>query len=357
MLKNLKKQAGWACCGIFVTFVLVPAVAVFIAFLTGKEERSRVVNKLTTSNMLNNSIYSDNRLYSDVCWLTSHNSFAHPIPDESETDAMLNNHVGIYQFFTIKEQLEFGVRSFMIELHYKDKTEKEVVIAHEKAHFFEQSLLDFLTTIKQWLNSNRDDIITIHLKSYIGSHDNVMDVIKKSGLKKFLFDLTSFGGQWPTLGQMRNQNKRLIIFSDKQADTIDKNGRHISGIMHTTSYMETEFNLAKSPNCEMRIDNRATTADLLVMNHFYPVTIISGSTGIIGINDRLFPFSQLLDKSDHDEHIKLIRTRVCKCLIRTTSWPNFVAIDFIGTYDGEELSIVADINTRKILLRKLNTKY
>lgn len=94
-----------------------------------------------------------------------------------------------------------------------------------------------------------------------------MKIIAVAGLDKYLFDLCEYNGgkaqkgkdqcrctdrtnkklselRWPTLGEMRAQKKRLVIFSDKIEDTG-------YGIMYVSSTMETKYDISDYPNCEI----------------------------------------------------------------------------------------------------------
>jgi hypothetical protein len=273
------------------------------------------------------SSYSGTRSYDDVCWLTSHNSFTYKNP-LSEKQFFPN------QSLTIKEQLEHGVRGFMIDLH-RD-TGGNIVIAHGSALLFKQQLLPFLNTIKDWLDSNKDDIITVHLESYVGNYTDIMTLINTAGLQVYLFDLGS-STSWPTLGSMRASDKRLIIFSDNRLDLG-------TGIMHATKYMETQYDLASYPCCDMRTDGRTIpppNAPLFVMNHFYPI-LITPRTGI---------WSSYFSASSDVNSYKRLEKRICDCFSKGPpfgKWPNFIAVDFAGTFGGEELEIVLDINNKSM---------
>ena len=176
-------------------------------------------------------------------------------------------------------------------------------------------------------------------------YKKIIDVIENAGLKSYLFDLCEYNGgnaqegktecswssrkklepgqlQWPTLGEMRKQKKRLIIFSDKEADSG-------YGIMHTKNYMETDYDLKKSPNCEMRGDNRATTASLFVMNHFYKL-----------------PHGLFIEDAAQTNDYNKLHERICSCFFQKGLWPNFIAVDYVNV--GETKKIVSDINKNNI---------
>lgn len=322
MIKPLKKIGGGVT---FYCLAIVGAVAAFAINIFSYWHRS-------------SDIYKDRDSYNDVCWLTSHNSFAHPIPTQSTVGAMLSLNVLPNQILTIEQQLYFGVRSFMVDLRLDDN--KNIIIVHGNI-LFKQPLLPFLDTIKRRLDNHHNDIITIHFESYVGDYSKLINMINSAGLKSYLFNLGG-GKKWPTLGYMRKTNERLVVFSDNVGDTGPN-------IMFTSEYMETDYNLIRSPNCEMRYDKRANphtkpAPDLFVMNHFYPLTINTGSYGV-NIDDKL-PYLTGSFMGSINEYENM-RARVCDCFKQFHKWPNFVAVDFVGA-SGKELEIVLNINNKRM---------
>lgn len=142
--------------------------------------------------------YTDDVLYNEVCWLTSHNSYAYKDPNSSVN--FLPN-----QVYPIEEQLRRGVRSFMIDLHYDD--EHNIILAHEGI-LFKQPFLPFLKTIKKWLDEHRKDIITVHLESYITGPDLVLLTAKRGDLQQIISKLPKEYDGLPVL--IRHNNKYAI---------------------------------------------------------------------------------------------------------------------------------------------------
>lgn len=329
-IKTISKGMASACCAIFVVVAL--SVGSSIVYFINTPTYSKQPTKFTVNS------YDDSLSYQEVCWLTSHNSFAHPGSDLAIKMQFVHN-----QTLTISEQLEYGVKSFMIDLWYKNEDDKkEIVIAHaarifsnRTPLFFEQSFLGFLKIIENWLNTHPEDIITIHLESWVGNYEKIIEVIKTAKLYDYLFDLDQ-NKNWPTLGEMRKTKKRLVIFSD----TGDDKG---FGIMPLEErYMETEYDLGKYEGCEMRTDHRAPihNADLFVMNHFYGMPPM-----INGIITKLIP--PFVYEKTHVNNYEKMRERICKCRYEIGRWPNFIAVDFVST-GGQETKIVSDINSHKI---------
>ena len=295
------------------------------------------------------SSYTNDRHYNQVCWLTSHNSFAY------KRGSFLNSRLFPNQQKNIQEQLLYGVRSFMVDLHYEnDDTNKPIILAHNndltgRKNYVQKFSYPFLYTIKEWLKDpiHQDDIITIHLESYIRDYDKIKGEIDTAELGKYLFDLCEYNGgealegkarcilpdaeeldlnklSWPTLGEMRERKKTIVIFSDKTEDV----GK---GILHASNTMETKYDLSDYPYCEMRLDGRSSNAPIFIMNHFYGWQAVP------------FGIGRYYRLKDPNEFRKIV-ARAGECALQGGQWPNFIAFDNIGYKHNDDREIVIKIN-------------
>ncbi len=179
-----------------------------------------------------------------------------------------------------------------------------------------QTLADALKQVKQFLDNNQKAVITIFFESYVDNKNEVDKEFAESGINGYLFDQKAWLANpankkaWPTIQQMRNSNKRLVVFSGRGKDERPNNWEYV---------IESQYNLAKFPNCEIRgetaenVGNPAVT--LMTMNHFYEFT-----PGQPYMPDNLFPVGL--------NSYPVIYDRVKKCQAATKLIPNFIALDF-----------------------------
>lgn len=331
----------------YISSIIIVAVMTLISFAYAQSLELKLLMQT----------YTNDKYYNCVCWLTSHNSFAH---NRDKTGAINNTfYLHPNQILNIKEQLEFGVRGFMIDLYENDDKNKPIILSHRRTetswdNYDQDFLYPFLHTIKEWLNDpeNADDIITLHLESYVRSYKKIIDVIDALdirdenknvlALKSFLFDLCEYSGgasktgraecvwpnskktiKWPTLGEMRRTNKRLIIFSDKTEDAG-------YGIMHVSNTMETQYDLSEFPICEKRSEGRKQNAPIFIMNHFHKYIVVPG-------------ISLLYDYDKVNTRGALL-LRAGACCLQESQCPNFIAIDNVGSTKDRGRQIVLAIN-------------
>jgi len=289
--------------------------------------------------------YTDDRKYSEVCWLTTHNAFANEGKGWSYSQQNLD----------FDEQYELGVRNFMVDLYLFQPGNKVneagetltpepiVAMCHEPGFLGgsnclttrlmlkngePEPFLNVLLQIKEWLKQDPEAITTLQVESRFGAdgaEQALSNLLQEAGLIEYLYipqvdpeEITD----WPTLGQMRESNRRLVVFSDNPND----------GLIHTSTYRETQFNLSRFSQCEMREDNRDTNKimPLFVLNHFHSLSV------------RLNGFWRDYENVNSYQNIM---ERVGLCETEHNMLPNFLVLDFIeqGSFGGA-LQAVSDIN-------------
>ncbi len=295
--------------------ILLGVLAVAVSSTSAK----RLSDEETLTRLENS--YTDTRRYNEVCWLTAHNAHV------SEQDGWLY----AQQSLDFKGQFEYGVRSFMIDLHwYKPlgSAEPYIALCHEdlkakemlspvlgeqnclvtRLALFAKSpkpVTYFFDQVHDWLESDPNTIITVHLESYLGpdSSHALHKALETSKVQDYIY-VPVHGQRWPTLGELRQSNKRLIIFSDNVADSC----------IYTQAYRETRYDLGTYPGCEMRMDRRGKSSSLFVMNHFYKF-----SYDVPGVGTSF----------DEINAFEKISTRINECYKTQKRLPNFIAADFV----------------------------
>lgn len=309
-------------------------------------------------------MYADGRRYDQVTYLTTHNAFA--INKEGWRNYQ--------QSLDFDEQFAFGVWSFMLDLHWcKDASGKfKITLAHllngsdnkydyskpanqlhlascatstvQRTQLEHRTFEDFLSGhLKKWLDQNPDIVITLHLESYLGTDGarQLHDLFIRTGVLNYVYYKLSTD-PWPTLGEMRNLNKRLVVFSSNAGDC------NLREVFHTTHYRETDYNLRDFSKCELRFDNRDTRSatSLLVMNHFYKSSHETVSHRYHQINN---PYaSHMTDQyvlpGEND-----LETRTELCITQEGIYPSFIAVDHVEKGDmGGLLGWVSELNYRRI---------
>lgn len=178
-------------------------------------------------------------------------------------------------------------------------------------------LADALTDIRAFLDENKSAIVTIFFESYVSGSGLVDREFRESGIDKYVFNqaaMTDNGKKpWPTLQQMREMNKRLVVFGT------GKDGRP----SNWDYVVETQYDLKKSPGCEIRSSTTGNVAKqnvtLLTINHFYEWSY--GQPYLPGVAMAVNDGAKL-------------KERIGLCKKDTNRWPNFIALDFVESGVG-----------------------
>lgn len=175
---------------------------------------------------------ADNVNYTDYCYVGTHNAFTYPYfyPTVHQQDQ------------TIIGQLEFGVRGLMLDTHdwksgiigtrvgtgsvvlSHDTPGSFITTAHKAPNLEYQTLKFELRRVVEFLKVHPQSIVTIILEDYANpatTADEINQVLTEAGLpdKLILRPGDLHGGPFPTLGWMRQNNRRLIIFTQNAATT------------------------------------------------------------------------------------------------------------------------------------------
>ena len=123
------------------------------------------------------------------------------------------------QFYNSTTQLDSGVRLLSGQIHKVTANggAAEYHLCHTNCDLYDAgSLSDWLNSLNSWLDSNPNDVITILLvNSDNADAPTLGSIFSGSEMDQKAYkpnDTTQATSDWPTLGEMIQQNKRLVAF-------------------------------------------------------------------------------------------------------------------------------------------------
>lgn len=275
-----------------------------------------------------------NKPYNEFTQLMTHNSTS---LRKNKILGILHNLVAD-QHHSLKEQLETGVRAFKLPIHlYNDqawishtldkdsisrffskwailkKFEDKMLAWHHKIDRSHQSLTAILSDLKDWLEKNPKEIITLNLDTFTHG-DKVAQSFQESGIDKHIFVKSC--EKWPTLQEILEENKRLIVFMDtKISEQLKEKYQWARGIHYLWDHaVENKFRFKKksdlykddcTPN-RGRFEN-----DIFLMNHF--------TTGLVSGRSK---DAKTLNKSEQ------IIEHMLRCQEKFNKKPTWIMVDF-----------------------------
>ncbi|KAJ2024804.1 hypothetical protein IWW57_003600 [Coemansia sp. S610] len=120
------------------------------------------------------------------------------------------------QYFGIQQQLNDGIRGLHLNIT-QGATGSDVSLCYPDCNAYNGgSLKDTLTVVKNWLDSNQRDVVTIFLESALlkASPAAVLKAFADSGIEKYAFKGKPLTTGWPSLESMIGNRTTLVVFSD-----------------------------------------------------------------------------------------------------------------------------------------------
>lgn len=256
----------------------------------------------------NGSVGNCEKKYNAVSYLTTHNAFN----TDSEGFSFPNQHLGI------ADQLNQGVRAFMLDVYDFWGTTTQY---HGSFALGTQALSSDLNEIKAFLDVNSNEIVTLILECYVSANEIESELIS-TGLMPYVYTHVN-GTAWPTLQEMINLNKRLVLFSD------------VADASPTQGWYHYVWNFAVETHYSVNNVNDFTDAynrgdslnDLFIFNHF----VTNGVTGT-GMDSEAAianEYNFLLNRIELNYALK-------------GKFTNFITVDFFEL--GNALDVVNSLN-------------
>ncbi|WP_406132598.1 PI-PLC domain-containing protein [Streptomyces zaomyceticus] len=291
--------------------------------------------------------WGDRRL-DQVSFLGTHNAF---------TNYEDSRWSSVSQSESIRHQLENGVRSLSLDIHWYERSTwlcvisfgsdcypSDVYLCHGECKTFagvtyalpRQSFHSSMQTVVDFLAANPQEVATIFLEDYVSAQQLGSSLGRVRGLDQLLFRPDAWNVRqqgWPRMTDLVGSGKRLLIFSDAP-------DREHLGVMYDKAWTVSNFwslgDLGNDVSCVSRwadvpLDRQETGfRRLFTMSHHRNVPTL--------INAALDNGAKLRDRINQQ----------CRPAAGGRD-PNFVSVDFHRTSDSSghtPASIVTELNAR-----------
>lgn len=256
----------------------------------------------------NGSIELCNKKFNEVSYLTTHNAF----------NCSQNNYSFPNQYLSITEQLNLGVRGFMLDVY---DLFGNVTVYHGTFLLGSQPLSEILQEFDDFINNNPNEVITIILECNVSS-TQIENTFTNANLinKLYAHDL---GTPWPTLQEILNDGKNILVFTDTDDALPNQTWYHYMW----TNMVETHFSVDDPSSFTHDFNRGDSINDLFIFNHF--VTDVTIGIGLENQAIIVNEYSFLMNRIQENYQLK-------------QKFPNFVTLDFVSVGDG--MQVVDDLN-------------
>lgn len=258
--------------------------------------------------------------FNEYSWVTAHNAYG----------------------YSMSELLGRGIRGFMLDLHERQFT-SEVAVCHADTLCAPHEPLFkdiMINTFLPFLKSNPTAVLTLHLESTV-SRDNMTAAVKQiPELAQWVFDPAPYSGtaSWPTLQQLIDSGKRLVIFGEKA---------EIAGMFEDGSGAWLTVLRDKEWEVQNEYDLGASSDNWLCLSRWSDVDMTTHNVNWSGFTrwPRLFVMNQFhafnfwgaAHSGDRDNNLTFLERRVDEHCASTSMFrrmPNYIALDNTHVGDG-----------------------
>lgn len=247
--------------------------------------------------------------YNEVAYLTTHNAYS-----SFEAGFYLPN-----QNFNITSQLNDGVRAFMLDVYSEDD---QLVLYHGVSQLGSSLFSDVLNEFKFFIDNNPNEVITLILEDY-SSIIELSDALFTSGIIEDLYEYDEVYG-WPTLQDMIDLDKRIVLFSDNEVQNPPLWFNFI-----WEHAVETHFSNESIDDFSCNFNRGEAQNSLFILNHF-----ITNFELVLG---NLQLYNEQVEQVNSNPYFL---NRVYDCASEKDKFPNFITVDF---YDVGNCIDVVDI--------------
>lgn len=254
--------------------------------------------------------------YDEVLYPTTHNSYNYA---NGPVNFQLPN-----QQWPVSKQLDDGIRGLVLDVYpyagSKPELQGQPMVFNDINILGQEPFVDVLKEVKTFLDNHPNEVITLLLDCHVNSGIMLL-AFTEADLLDYAHE-QAIGEPWPTLREMINADKRLVIFSD--CDAVSS----LPWYHHVWDYaVETnDFNTQLSDfNCQLTKGDPSN--DLFILNHYVSDQSLGTGNSDLALQANSNPF---------------MVNRMLQCIDETGKIPNFMVVDFYAS--GDVMKTAAIIN-------------
>jgi hypothetical protein len=262
------------------------------------------------------------RSYGNVSYVGAHDSYAFKL-----------GVLAANQDQNVTQQLNDGIRLLQVQALNQGGT---IQLCHSSCSLLNGGTLqDYLSIVGAWLDANPNEVLTLLIVNINNLPATAFDsVFRAVGLDTISYSppsaiLKEF--EWPTLGSMIDDRKRLVTFLDNGADftTIP----YI--IDEFTNIWETKFDVTDPTfDCLVNRSKGDSSTEMFLINHFLDTIVLGQAT----------PDIAKLNVTNAFSGPGSLGAQVSTCLATQGRPPNFMLVDFYEFGNGSVFEVAANIN-------------
>jgi hypothetical protein len=199
--------------------------------------------------------------------------------------------------------------------------ERDVWLCHTVCELGATRMVDSLEVIRKFLDDNRGEVVVLFIEPYVAPAE-IAKVFKRAGLDRYVVTLAR-DEPLPTLGQLVRRNRRVVVFTEKDADGT------VPWYLDGFSFVQdTPLGATKIDQLRCKRERGDADSPIAMLNHWADT----------------FPPQRSANKPF--QRLSVIEDRAHRCARKLGVTVNFIAVDH---YDqGDLMQAVDELNGERI---------
>jgi len=195
----------------------------------------------------------------------------------------------------IPDQLQAGVRGFLIDTYYAHRDangtvvndpaptpQSQIYLCHVACQLGATPLVEVLRSMRLFLRAHPDNVMVVVNEDYVRPEDFAREV-RRSGLRHNVYRGRT-GPSWPTLRQMIRRHGQVVMLAEHDSGAVRWYHEAYQGILQETAYTWTTPDLLTTPAnwpATCAPNRGGTTGSLFLMNHWSPPVAPNPATSAV----------------------------------------------------------------------------
>jgi hypothetical protein len=281
------------------------------------------------------------RRFDDVTFATIHNAYsataANPGKKHSHTSSLASRYWA-NQDKGLVPQWDYGYRAFQLDTYKESEGGVDtMVFCHGDCSYVSVDAKEWLAALADLMHQNPNEVVTLIIENKdVAPEEFDRFLAEETRLGAMVFEVGA-RAEWPTLGDMITQNKRLVVIHEnllKEGDAPRATTTQNMWGLHPRHYSDP----AKCAPLKPFSDDSRALDSLYVLNHFVSrvTDLFGGLVEMNGVPSR--------DGSIAGNTQNSVFRHVVTCWVAQSVRPNFVTIDFFNSGGDDGRGIIAAID-------------
>jgi len=265
------------------------------------------------------------RSYGNVTFVGAHDSYA-----------VGTNNLAANQDYDVTQQLNDGIRMLQMQAHMSNNS---IHLCHTSCLLYDAGTLEsYFDKVKTWMDANPNDVVSMLIVNSEGiDPTSYASVFQATGLDTLSYAPSSSSltfSNWPTLGTLIDDGKRLVTFMDTGADFTS-----VPYIIDEFSNVwETAFDVTDPTfDCNVNRTHGDSTTQMYLINHFLDEVVSVIATSVA-------PNKGQLNVTNAVSGTGSLGLQASECAAQEGRNPNFMLVDFYEYGGGSVFQVAADLN-------------